>query len=268
MAQFNHDGIKLYYEVKGNQEGKETVVFLNGVMASTNSWSYQVPVFEKMGYKIILHDFRGQMRSDKPEGPYSFKTHAEDTIALLNFLEVKSAHLIGTSYGGEVGMQIAIVSPNLVKSLSVVNSVSELDEKLRVMVKGWRYLAQGDPYEYFMGIAPTVYGKSYMENNKEFLIERAKGMHKLPKDFFMGQVYLYDTFDQLNMTNEIDKISCPTLVVCGEEDILKERKFSKIIADHIKGSEYAIIPDCGHVTIWEKPNILNSLLLGFVVKNT
>lgn len=66
MPYLKVNGIKLFYEVKGNPDCKETVAFFNGVMASTSSWAYQVPVFEKLGYRIILHDFKGQTLSDKP----------------------------------------------------------------------------------------------------------------------------------------------------------------------------------------------------------
>jgi 3-oxoadipate enol-lactonase len=57
-------------------------------------------------------------------------------------------------------------------------------------------------------------------------------------------------------------------VVCGEEDILKPVKFSKLIAENIPNSELAVIPNCGHVTIFEKPHVLNSMLLGFVLKHS
>ena len=69
------------------------------------------------------------------------------------------------------------------------------------------------------------------------------------------------------MTDELYKIQCPSLVVCGQEDILKPVKFSRLLADNIPNAEFAVIPDCGHVTIFEKPGILNSILVGFVLKN-
>jgi 3-oxoadipate enol-lactonase len=101
------------------------------------------------------------------------------------------------------------------------------------------------------------------------LEERAMALEKVSSDYFEGQIALYETFlGDVYMTDLLERISCRTLVVCGEEDILKPRKFSKIIADRIQKSEFAIIPDSGHVTIFEKPDVLNSLLLGFVMKSS
>lgn len=269
MSYLKVNGVNLYYELKGNLDSEETVVFFNGVMASANSWSFQVPIFEKLGYKVLVHDFKGQLLSDKPEGPYSFKEHAFEAKELISALGINKVHIIGTSYGGEVAMRFAIDYPEYVKSISVIDSVSELDEVLKHFVESWKVLAEGEDAErFFFGMIPSIYGNSFIEKNLSMLKDRAAALKSAPKDYFKGQVYLYDTFkSDLNMTDELNKIKCPSLVVCGEEDILKPRKFSKIISDNIPCSEFAIIPDCGHVTIFEKPEVLNSLLLGFVIKN-
>jgi len=270
MPYFTVNGVKLYYQIKGNPEAKETVAFLNGVMASVASWVYQIPVFEKLGYRIILHDFKGQTLSDKPDGVYSFKEHAAEAKALFEHLGVEKVHLIGTSYGGEVAMRMAIDYPEMVKSLSIINSVSELDEVLIHFVRTWKDLAQtGDAEKFFWGMTPSIYSSNFIKNNREMLEQRAQALKMISPDYFKGQISLYETFEQdLNLTGELAKIKCPALVVCGENDILKPPKFSKIIADNIPNSEYVIIPDCGHVTIFEKPETLNTLLLGFVLKNS
>jgi 3-oxoadipate enol-lactonase len=270
MSYFEVKDIKLFYEVKGNPDGKETIAFFNGVMASASSWAYQIPVFEKLGYRIILHDFKGQTMSDKPEGEYTFKQHAEEAKALFDYLGVKKLHIIGTSYGGEVAMRFAIDYPNDTKSISIIDSVSELDETLKLFVGGWKTLASmDDPEGFFWGMAPSIYSNSFIKANKEFLQSRAAALKNIPRDYFKGQISLYNTFEHdLHMTDELSEIKCPALVIVGEEDILKPYKFSKLLAEHIPNSEFAVIPGCGHVAIFEKPNVLNTLLLGFIIKNS
>ncbi|WP_353892938.1 alpha/beta hydrolase [Proteinivorax hydrogeniformans] len=269
MPKKNINGVNLYYDIKGNPDAEEAIVFLNGVMASVSSWILQLPIFENHNFKILLHDFKGQMLSDKPKGPYTFSEHSDETVELMKSLGIKKAHLIGTSYGGEVAMRMAIDHPEFVKTISIIDSVSELDETLKLFVRGWKTAAEDrDAEKFFWGMAPTIYHNSFIEKNLNTLKARAKGVANAPDDYFDGQVQLYDTFEQdVHMTEELCNIQCPALVVCGEDDILKPRKFSKIIADNIPNSEHVIIPDCGHVTIFEKPDILNSILLGFVMKN-
>jgi 3-oxoadipate enol-lactonase len=257
---------KIFYEILNETSNKEVLVFLNGVMASTSSWINQHKLFEKEGYKIILHDFLGQLKSDKFEGLYSFEEHALDLDELLVSLEETNIHLIGTSYGGEVAMKYAIMYPDKVKSLTIIDSVSELDNHIVKNVLEWIELAKTYNGElFFNGMMPSIYGKTYIENNSKFMKERAKSMNHIPKDYFDGQIGLYKTFlEDVTMTQELHKISCPSLIVCGEEDTLKPVKFSKIINNLIPSSRLVIIPDCGHVTIFEKPKELNSIILEFL----
>ena len=269
MSNFNYNGTNIYYEVKGNTDSNTTVAFFNGVMATTSSWINQVSVFEKLGFRIILHDFKGQLKSDKPQGPYTFREHALEAKALFEYLEIDKVHIIGTSYGGEVAMRFAVDFPDNVQTISIIDSVSELDEVLKQFVRGWKTLAEiGDPQKFYYGMLPTLYHTSYMENNLDLINKRGETFNKLPESYFQGQITLYETFERdVTMTSLLKDIKCPSLVVCGEDDILKPKKFSKIIAQNIPNSEYVTIPDCGHVTIFEKPNELNSVLLGFVLKH-
>ena len=262
-------GVTLYYEDIGDRSSNNTIAFLNGVMASTSSWAYIYPVFADMGFRVILHDFKGQLKSEKPEGPYTFVEHARETHSLLEYLGVNSAHLVGTSYGGEVAMKYAMLFPDEVETISIVASVSELDETLEEFIIEWKALCDtNDGISFFNGMAPSIYSPGFMEREKDFLNDRAMALAKVPVDYYKGQKYLYDTFlNDVFMTNELSSINCPSLILCGEDDILKRPKFSKIIADHIPGSEYLLIPDCGHVAILEKPVEICSAVLGFILKN-
>jgi 3-oxoadipate enol-lactonase len=269
MAEFQVNGTTLYYEVRGDENGRETIAFLNGVMASTTSWALLYPIFEKLGFRVILHDFKGQLKSGKPEGPYTFAEHCAEAKALFEHLGVEKLHLVGTSYGGEVAMKFAILYPEMVKTISVIDSVSELDPVLEGFVLGWKILCDtGDGETFFWGMVPSIYGPEFVENNKEMLAARAKAIKNNPNGYLEGQKVLYDTFAQdVYMTDELHKIQCPALILCGTEDILKPPKFSQILADNIPDSEYVTIPKCGHVSIFEKPKELESAISGFVLKH-
>ena len=269
MAIFQTSDINIYYEVKGKKDSVHCIAFLNGVMASASSWALLTPLFINMGWRVILHDFRGQLNSDKPEGPYTFKDHVEDAKALFEHLGVNKVHLVGTSYGGEVAMKFAIEYPEMVKSITVIDSVSELDTNLKDLVKTWKELCDsGDGETFFWGMAPAIYSSKFLNDNHDLLAHRAQAIKDNPGEYLEGQKILYDTFhDDVYMTDQLDRIKCPALIVCGENDTLKPPKFSKIIADNIAKSEYIIIPDCGHVVIFEKPKVLESALVGFILKN-
>ena len=269
MPIFTHHHVDFFYEIKGDPTASTTVLFLNGVMASTSSWVNQLPPFEAQGFRIVLHDFRGQLKSTKPKGPYTFAQHANDVIALMDHLQINQAHIIGTSYGGEVGLKLTIDHPARILSLSVIDSVSELDDSLRNTVSQWIDAAQTKHGEtFFNRMMPSIYSPDFITKNGEMLSQRAKAMNAIGPDYFDGQITLYKTFlNDVTMTQDLHRITCPTLILCGEEDTLKPLKFSAIMAHAIPNSEYLTIPDCGHVAIFEKPHELNSALLGFILKH-
>ena len=269
MSIFDINGMKIFYEIRGNQESPETVVFLNGVMASTNSWYALSKPFEDLGFRVLLHDFKGQLKSDKPKGPYSFLQHAEELKMLLDELNIENAHFIGTSYGGEVAMKFASLYGSMMTSMTIIDSTSELDPVMKYFISSWRKAAEeGDGEKFFNILAPSIYGEKFMRENEEFLKARAKATKHVGQEYLDGQITLYDTFlNDVEMTDILKDIDVKTLVICGEEDILKRPKQSLLIHHEIKGSEYVLLPECGHVSIFEKPEELKTLLLGFVLKN-
>ena len=108
------------------------------------SWTPQLVLFKKR-YQCIMHDFRGQLLSDKPDEPYSMEQHADDFLKLLDHLKIEKCHIIGTSYGGEVGLVFAYKYPHRVNSLAVIASVSYVEPLLREQVESWAELAQSNP---------------------------------------------------------------------------------------------------------------------------
>ncbi|MBE0700085.1 MAG: alpha/beta fold hydrolase [Acholeplasmataceae bacterium] len=235
-------------------------------MATTNSWYVQMKYFIEHDFRVILHDFKGQLKSDKPRGPYTFAEHAEETIMILDELSIGEAHFMGTSYGGEVALNIGFRYPDYVKSLVIIDSVSETNAKMVEDIERWIKLCENNDGEtFFWGMANDIYGKTFLEENMVFLEARAQATSGLPKSYFDGQIELYKTFIRdVYMTDRLSEIKAPTLVICGEDDKLKPKEFSEIIAKQIKGSQYAIIPDCGHVTIFEKPKELEELIVKFI----
>lgn len=269
MAYMKINDVNFYYEIKGNPDGEKAIVFLNGVMASVSSWRTYVKLFEPFNFKIILLDFKGQLLSDKPKGPYRFEDHALELKTMLQALGVKQAHFIGTSYGGEVGIKYAALFPEMVESLTLINAVSEMNESLRLFVEGWKQSAMKKEGEsFFWHLAPTVYYSSYLKKEKEDLERKAKGMKNLDDEFFDGQIALYETFlEDIYMTDELQNIKAPTLIITGEKDILKTPELQEILAKNIVNAEQVIIPDSGHVAIFEKEEEIKTLLLGFVMKH-
>jgi 3-oxoadipate enol-lactonase len=257
------NGVRIHYDVLG--EG-EPVVFLNGVMMTAQSWVLQTSLF-RQHYRCVLHDFRGQLLSEKPQESWEFEDHVEDLRALLDHLEIESCHLVGTSYGGEVGMIFAYTHPERVRSLSVVSSVSEVDPELDRIVASWAETALERPGDLYRISAPQNFSQEFIESNPQVIEQGEARIQACPPDFFSGLARLVDTFRRLDVTAELHRITCPTLILVGGADAVKSPQYSQLMAEKIPNSEFLIIPGGGHAVIVERPSEVNTAVLGFIAKH-
>lgn len=257
------NGIQLYYELHGPEDA-EILVLSNGVLMSTASWAFQTPAFSEH-YRLLLYDCRGMWQSDHPPGPYSMELHADDLAALLRALGIAEAHIAGTSYGAEISMVFALKYPQMTRSLIVTSAVSHLDRLLEGMLDIWLAATRArDPDLLFKVVYPLTFSEAWIAGNQETLDLARERYRHLDMDAFLE---LLLSFQQLNVTAGLKGIGAPTLVVVGEDDLLKPRKYSEIIAAEIPGAELAVIPRAGHAAMWEQPGVFNSLILGFLKRH-
>jgi 3-oxoadipate enol-lactonase len=255
--------VELHYEVAG--DGPETVAFVNGVAMTVRSWQPQRADFVRE-FRCLFHDTRGQLLSEKPAMDYSMQMHADDLKNLLDHLGLERVHVVGTSYGSEIGMIFAYSYPEAVKSLTVITGVSELDEVVRAATGSWAVAASCGARVFYRCMVPWVYSSAYIAENREELRQREELMARLPPDFVEGFIRLVRAFSELDITGELHRITCPTLVVAAENDLVKPPRFSRIIHENIPGSELVVIPGSGHAVVLERPDLLNPLVRDFITK--
>ena len=173
-------GLRLHYEFHG--EG-EPLALLNGVMMTTRSWRLQSSVLQR-GYRCLLHDFRGQLLSDKPEEPWTMEDHAADLLALLDHLEIERCHLVGTSYGGEVGLIFAAAHPERVASLAVISSVSEIGPDIDRAVAVWSEASKRDPESLYRVALPYNFSPDFIASNPAAIEMGEERLRGCPPEFF------------------------------------------------------------------------------------
>jgi 3-oxoadipate enol-lactonase len=263
MSKIEANGIQLYYELHGPEDA-DVLVLSNGVLMSTASWAFQTPVLSRH-YRLLLYDCRGMWQSDHPPGPYSMELHADDLAALLDALEIERAHIAGTSYGAEVSMVFALEYPERTQSLIVTAAVSQLDPLLRGLADIWIEAARAhDPELLFKVVYPLTFSEAWIAANQPALDLARERYEALDFDALLE---LFLCFSRLDITADLHRITAPTLVVAGELDALKSRKYADLIAREIPGAEYALIPLAGHAAMWEQAGVFNSLILGFLAKH-
>lgn len=262
MPKTHANGIDIYYELHG-PEGAPVLVLSNGILMTTGSWMYQVPVLSKH-YRVLLYDCRGQGQSDHPAEPYTMEMHAEDLATLLDALHIDAAHIAGISYGAELSLIFAARYPERTRSLIAASAVSQVDPLLRGIITGWLAAAERRDGDLFFDVSHTDnFSEAWIAANGPLLAAARARYRQLD---FAAVVNLCRAFLGLDVTGQLAQIKAPTLVMVGELDTLKPRHYAEIIAGRIPQAEYVILPGAGHAVCWERPNEFNSLILGFLAK--
>lgn len=257
------NNVNLFYELNG-PENADVVVLSNGIFMSTASWGYQVATLKKH-FRVLTYDCRGMWQSEHPSGPYSMEEHADDLAELLKALGIQKAHIAGISYGGEISIVFAIKYAQMTRSLIISSSVSQLDPLLQAIGNSWSGALQSkDAKTLFDVTLPYNFSENWIKENTAALENSRKRYEQMD---FNSVAELMAAFTRLNVTSELKTISAPTLVLVGEEDILKSRKYSEIIANEIPNAEFIIIPHAAHAVCLEKPGAFNSIMLGFLLKH-
>jgi 3-oxoadipate enol-lactonase len=263
MSTIQVNGVNLYYELHGAEDAP-VLVLNNGIlMNAATSWVYQTRALSKH-YRLLLYDCRGQGRSDHPESPYSMELHADDLSALMDALGIKSAHVAGISYGGEVAQAFALKYPNKVRSLILMETVSEVSTELRFIIQSWvDALKTGDALAFFNATVPWNFSPEFIANNTA-LLEDAKKRYALLD--FPAVIRLCEAFLEVDFTKRLNEIKVPTCIIVGGLDLLKGIRYAEILKKNIPHSEYHVLMGAGHASCWERPQEFNSVVLGFLGK--
>jgi 3-oxoadipate enol-lactonase len=258
MPYLSLPSLSLYYEEVGT--GPETLVFSHGLLWSHRMFEAQVAELSK-SYRVISYDHRGQGKSDV-KGPYDMDTVAADAAALIQSLVNGPVHFIGLSMGGFVGLRLAARHPELIKSLVLLETSANAEPlenlpqyKLLNGIVRW------------IGIIPPIANKvmkimfahSWLQNSANgHAIRRWKKELSANKKTITGPVE--GVIYRKGVEEELGNISCPTLVIVGDEDVATTPEKAAFIQKGIKGAILEIITGAGHSSCIEKPQEVNRLL--------
>jgi pimeloyl-ACP methyl ester carboxylesterase len=250
------DDIDLYYDVVG--EGTP-LLFVHGLGSSSRDWEGQVDFFAG-NYQVIVFDVRGHGKSSKPPGPYSIPLFAEDTANLLKTLEVSPAHVVGISMGGMIAFQLAVSTPEVVRSLVIVNSapafaVRTLKERMQVWQRflivrllGMRKMGEV--------LSERLFPEAEHEELRRVFVERWAENDGRAYREAMRAIVGWSVVDQL------EDISCRTLVIAADGDYTPVDE-KKEYVERMAQAELVVIEDARHAVPVERPRKFNAALEAF-----
>lgn len=265
MAKIKVNGIELYYELYGPDDAPVLVLNNGIIMNAATSWVFQTKTLSSI-YRVLQYDCRGQGQSDHPVEAYSMAGHAYDLSGLLDALGIEQAHIAGISYGGEVAQAFGLQYPEKTLSLILIDTVSEVGPELVTIIGAWMdALRVGDPVGFFNATVPWNFSAEFIANNTAML-EAAK--NRYGELDFPAVIRLCEAFLEVDFTAQLPEIGAPTCIIVGGGDILKGMEYARILQREIPKTELHILDGAGHASCWERPEEFNSVVLGFLAKQS
>ncbi len=268
MPRTRIDDLEIVWDVVGPRAG-EPVLMINGLGADRGSWYLQLPAIAER-YRVFTYDNRdvGETGAGKPPRSYGIDQFARDAAALIETLEIGPVHVIGASMGGAIAQEIALERPDLLRSVQIVCSWPRTDPWLAELIAQWNdmFAAMG-AFQWARNSWVWVFThRWYRDPERMASLVDAAQTYPFPQspDMFSRQCQAAITFDA---RDRLGRITTPTHVIAGAEDIFTPPRFSEEIAAVIPGSILTILPEVGHGMFWETPDAFNTALVQFLDAN-
>lgn len=235
-------------------ERGETVLCLHGAAGNSAVFSELLARLEP-AHSPLAFDRPGHARSGGLDSLPSISRMGEFTRALCAELGIERCVLLGASMGGCIALETALAAPALVKALVLVGSGARCDvsdaglEKLRLVTEG-KARREFNRAEYSPHASPDVMRRGFMEDLKTD-----------PRVVYGNALALRGWSREA----DLGRISCPTLVVVGEDDA-EMRAESQRLASGIPGARQGVVPKCGHGVARERPEALADAVLAFLAE--
>ncbi len=244
-----HGGAQIYYETTG--ERGPWVVLIQGLGLSSRFW-FTIPRLladdPDQPHRVLVVDNRGTGRSDRPRGPYRMGHMADDVAAAVRAAGISEVIVCGISMGGMVAQEVALRHPTLVRGLVLLATwagvphvqlptASALATLVSMPFRAGRSRGRALPR--------LLLPRAHVRRAKDLMSSWPAALAAEPSDpraFFaqFAAAALHTTGFRLK------QITCPTVVVCGDEDAIMRLRNAEILAARIPNAQLEILPGVAH----------------------
>jgi pimeloyl-ACP methyl ester carboxylesterase len=248
------NGLKMYYEIYGS--GKP-IVLLHGAFNTINmAFGQLIPELAK-GHQVIAAELQGHGRTADIERSFSFETMADDVAALLRYLKIDSADIMGYSMGGGVAQQLAIRNPKMVRRLIITSSVYKYD--------GW----SAETRAILPQLTAQMFEGTPIKTNYDSLAPDPKHWTE-----FINKMKKFVTTPYNFGADKIKAIKSPTLIIAGDGDGVSIEHAVEMY--RLRGGGYmidfgpapktqlAIFPGTSHISAMMQTSWLVSMITPFL----
>ncbi len=260
--------VKVYYEEEG---AGEPLVMVGGLTATVEVWG-KLRGLLAARCRLVMPDNRGtgRTKAHQDDGDRAPARMAEDLLGLVDGLGLDSFHLMGGSYGGTIALSFAVKHLQRIKSLIVACShfggVDKVASAPGVRETRARGGAPDASDEERRAALETLFHPHTIDERPEVVAfyDGFKRRFPISKEEIERRNKGMAEFD---VSEEIETLRVPTLVISGEADVLVPTENSRRMAGRIPGAELVIVENTGHHFYSEQPEASAEAILAFLARH-
>jgi non-heme chloroperoxidase len=264
------DGTELYFNDWGSGQ---PVVFSHGWPLSADAFEDQMYFLAAHGFRCIGHDRRGHGRSSQPWTGNDMDTYADDLAALVESLDLKDAIHVGHSTGGgEVARYIGRHGTKRVAKAVLIGAVPPLMLKTQANPGGLpmevfdqiRAGVVADRSQFFKDLSLPFYGYNRSGAKISEGVRESFWLQGM-RAGFPACYFCIKAFSETDMTEDLKKITVPTLILHGDDDqIVPIADSSLLSAKLVKGATLKVYKGAPHGMCTTHKDDVNADLLAFI----
>lgn len=256
------NGIDIHYSIEG--EGP-WITLSHSLACDASMWDPQIDMLKK-NFKVLRFDTRGHGQSAAPDGEYTLDQMADDVHGLFGMLGITRSHWMGLSMGGMIGQAFALKYPGMFLSMILADTTSRQPPNGAAMwgeriqtakTKGMDALVDGTLARWFTD--------GYRAANPDVMSGIGKVIRNTPAAGYAG---CCAAISQINLTERLKEIKCPTLILVGEQDHGTPVEASRTIQANLPGAELLVIPSAAHISNIEQSAVFNVAIRDFLTRVT
>lgn len=262
-------GFKIFYKSFG-EPGKVTVLCLHGGPGATHDYLLPLADLSQFGYRVVFYDQLGCGRSELPKDLtlFNIERAVEEVEGVRRVLGLGRIHLMGSSYGGLLGIAYALKYQKNLKSLITTGGLasvpltiaemqrlkSELPPDVQEMLRKYESVGDYENPEYLKAV--DVFYRRYLCRLPKWPPELVHSMQHISKPVYLtmngpNEFTIIGNIRYWDATSQLSKIHLPCLVIGGKYDEVTP-KVAKSIHRGIKGSKLVIFENSSHLPMWEQ----------------